>query len=994
MKFRAYTMMVVLVLGLVLASMSTILLYATERDRSEGRQQQRNVAALYAAEAGVAVGIEQVRVALAQSLLAPDLDAVEIAAKALATNAVPGVSFAPADGGLFDISFYDFATNTTSSTQLVSGLQSITVGPNKGLKAEQSPVQVLVTASFENALATLADAIRVDLIPIFQFALFFDGDLETLTPAPMSINGRVHANGDLWMSNGGGVDFLSKVTAAGTIHSRSATSSSITVGTAAPNVTRFKTPANSLLAVATGLPRATISAQASYLNTNYGSGDANMLGDSSTGIERLAVPLSLSGGATCTVSSGCGAGRSCVKTRTTDTNGVCMDNIVGRPPVCGDGSSSAFPQSIAVEVIKRPAKGYANSGTGAPYATGAAVGSTDIYTADFGPRPAIARAASPTLPVDTNDLFEVEVPRSVPLLSLTTSDDDAGALNDRMWWKADIFIIDGVWYKRGQTAPVFDPEMVNYVGTPPNPADLNHKFARVLRYSWWWDARENRVYCQAAADKNCVGDGNEYQRGLQIRATDFDAAEFMALLDDATARALLFPGGIIPAQGIVVYLSETYDPKYEDANAKLPRAANVRNFLSFPYLHNHLLATDINVSTPPLPPRTLPSRSVGVTPGRTPYQAGWYPENIWGIHAPAPTHRSLTRPLVNATTLATSQSQLIAAYTNPYPGLGLPFNPSVATTFDCQINGNLNAAQTPASRPASFATPVLKAPCIQAGATPLGAENAVRIVRAQSLPSQGFTFVTDNRLYLHGNINVRNDNNTGSVTNSVNGTTLPTRQDIGGKMAFLADSITILSERFDDRMRQNGHYDGFFKPADDPSLRTFTNAPTRFMPWTSASTAGGPVNFCQLGNEPSESSNTITALATLVNASLLMGDVPACINAGSLNGNESGGVNNFPRFLEDWGVNSSAGDIPLVINGSMVGLFRSERGNSRFPGPTFTNGAFPTLRTGTPYQGDNCTYNPPLRLWSFDGALSLGSDKLPPGTPRVVATDRLRWIRR
>jgi hypothetical protein len=33
-------------------------------------------------------------------------------------------------------------------------------------------------------------------------------------------------------------------------------------------------------------------------------------------------------------------------------------------------------------------------------------------------------------------------------------------------------------------------------------------------------------------------------------------------------------------------------------------------------------------------------------------------------------------------------------------------------------------------------------------------------------------------------------------------------------------------------------------------------------------------------------------------------------------------------------------------------------------------------------------------LWSFDDALLGAVEALPPGTPRVVSTDRLRWIRR
>ena len=84
--------------------------------------------------------------------------------------------------------------------------------------------------------------------------------------------------------------------------------------------------------------------------------------------------------------------------------------------------------------------------------------------------------------------------------------------------------------------------------------------------------------------------------------------------------------------------------------------------------------------------------------------------------------------------------------------------------------------------------PALTAPSIQAGATPLGAENAVRVLRAHSLPSKGITFVIDNRLDPHGDVNVTAANTTGTVSNSVAGTSEKTsagrvaaRIDVSGR---------------------------------------------------------------------------------------------------------------------------------------------------------------------------------------------------------------------
>ena len=111
------------------------------------------------------------------------------------------------------------------------------------------------------------------------------------------------------------------------------------------------------------------------------------------------------------------------------------------------------------------------------------------------------------------------------------------------------------------------------------------------------------------------------------------------------------------------------------------------------------------------------------------------------------------------------------------------------------------------------------------------------------------------------------------------------------------------------------------------------------------------------------------------------------MNTGDLNGNKSGGVNNFPRFAENWS------GVAQLIQGSMVSLFRSEQGNARFVGSGYS-GAFATARLDNVYATTACTYEAPDRKWGFDASLATDVTNLPPGTPRVVALDRIRWIRR
>jgi hypothetical protein len=995
--------MVVVVLGIVLASLAAILLYATGRDRAEGKQQQSSIRSVYAAEAAVAVGIEHLRQLLEQKIApsATDLNNVEAA-----TIATLGSSMSSATFPVLSVKYYDSARNEVSDSPISSSttLATVTDGPNKGLRAQQTPIQVLATARFDNASSSVADAIRVDLIPVFQFAIFFDGDLEAQRPARMSVSGRVHTNGNLYLSNGDRVDFLNTVTVAGKVHSHGASSTSLKVGSGSTGTYFRRLSDGTQREIANNLPRSNAD-QKTYLETTFGIGGG--LQDSTTGAEPLSIPLRISGATPCASDAACGAGRSCVKVRVTDVSGVCTDNATSRPNVCANGSTRAeFAQSLAVELIKRPAADYSAVGTPcirpgepmgcAPYALGFGrddVAQTSPYAADFGVRPALvedgapARAANGT-GADPDDIVELVVPRRVPFVTSAITSDDPGAVVDRLYWKAHIRIIDGVWYRGSSPVPVFNPE-VNAPGTanPEPTTDLNHAFARVLRYAWWWDVRENRVYCESSvANSNCVTNGNEYQRGQQIRATDFDAAAFMALLDRADARGMLVPGGVVPDGGVIVYISETYDPKYEDANSRVARGANVRNFLNFPTTHNHLTVAQLAAAPASLDaafPRRDPVAAFNSNDPATPHELGWFPENIWGYRVQSLRMESLTRPP------AGSADDIARHYANP-----TQTSPVTDNNSSCANPGvEYTTPRRPASRPASFASATFDPPCLQVGAQPLGPENAVRVVRAQSLPSQGFTLVTDNRLYLHGDVNTR-------ANSTVTSGGFQTSQDLSGKISFIADSLTIQSEVYSDRTRQSAagagtvrNFNSFFRRPTDYAAAAFTASTipdkARAVPYSAtAETAdvGEPPNICAVVQNavPSE---------TRINASLLMGDVPACKNAGDTMGNNSGGVNNFPRFVENWT------NVPLVLNGSMVGLFRAERGNSRFlNAQTNAGGTIRRARTGDPWSDmgstNLCDYRPPVRQWTFDDTLLQSIGNLPPGTPRVVATDRLRWVRR
>jgi hypothetical protein len=102
---------------------------------------------------------------------------------------------------------------------------------------------------------------------------------------------------------------------------------------------------------------------------------------------------------------------------------------------------------------------------------------------------------------------------------------------------------------------------------------------------------------------------------------------------------------------------------------------------------------------------------------------------------------------------------------------------------------------------------------------------------------------------------------------------------------------------------------------------------------------------------------------TTVNAAIVSGIVPTSPVGGD--GKYSGGAENFPRFLEDWGSNGRM----FTYYGSMVELFQSNQSVGRW-----TN--------------DSSVYSPPNRQWFFDTNFKI---KPPPGSLMIHSYIKGKW---
>jgi hypothetical protein len=184
------------------------------------------------------------------------------------------------------------------------------------------------------------------------------------------------------------------------------------------------------------------------------------------------------------------------------------------------------------------------------------------------------------------------------------------------------------------------------------------------------------------------------------------------------------------------------------------------------------------------------------------------------------------------------------------------------------------------------------------------AESGIILTNGSQLPPSGLTVVTPDPLYIVGDYNTTLDGSS-FASGSDTSRTRPA--------AIMADAIMVLSKAWN--------------PANSGS---------------------------SLGSRD--------AVNTTVNAAFLAGIVPTG------NGYYSGGVENFPRFLEDWSGKT------FTYNGSMTVLF-----NSRLA-------CAPWLGTGASIG----VYNAPGRNWAFDNNFR-DPRKLPPLTPQVITVTKGKW---
>lgn len=196
----------------------------------------------------------------------------------------------------------------------------------------------------------------------------------------------------------------------------------------------------------------------------------------------------------------------------------------------------------------------------------------------------------------------------------------------------------------------------------------------------------------------------------------------------------------------------------------------------------------------------------------------------------------------------------------------------------------------------------------------------VRLINGTQLPgtynattpanTRGFTVASENAVYIRGNYNATGIATIGTPTPSTD--YLPQNTSAHIPASIAGDAIIILSNNWNDSK-------SFVYPFNLGS-RTSTETTMRF-----AMLAG----------------DTITSL----------NESP---NQGGGDPKMNGGVHNFMRFLENWGTRFN-------YSGSLINMFNSHNNSG-------------------PFKCCNKVYDPPERNWVFDSSF-LDVNRLPPGTP-------------
>lgn len=209
-------MVFVIVLGLLatLSLVGTTSVVTTTTDMKISNNYQSSTQAFYAAEGGAKYGVEKLRQKLKTVLNPSTYDLSSITAPTI-------------NGYNFD----EFSVSKVG----VGSTTEITTGSFTDLTALIQKYEIISTAKHtgnNSSTAKVVQSVEDNLIPLFQFGIFYHDDLEILPGPDMTFSGgRIHSNSNIYLGANNTLSIDSKITSAGNIYSHRKDTGAVTDGT-------------------------------------------------------------------------------------------------------------------------------------------------------------------------------------------------------------------------------------------------------------------------------------------------------------------------------------------------------------------------------------------------------------------------------------------------------------------------------------------------------------------------------------------------------------------------------------------------------------------------------------------------------------------------------------------------------------------------------------------------------------------------------------------
>lgn len=817
-----------------------------------------------------------------------------------------------------DYTFQQNITQTKATETVVMSGQLL-----QGLNALRDEWQIDSTATEKSSgvQVALRRQFYNNRVPIFQFGIFYDDDLEFHPGPRFDFGGRVHANGNLFMMAGTGLYFSSRVSAVGQVVTDVARNGrdwsqwgeNVYIKNGSGTYVKLlhtmgsvvKTPVNGTNVFASNADMPTVYKSANW-TTNKGLFQGNLLAEQT----RLDLPLKIASNI-----SGSNLGYIELIKRGKNVGDLYSNYGVLSPvttAVQDSGITSkeryANKKGIRISLSDSKAKlpGCA-TGTGTAAVTTACGIRLDGAASGDGSDPAIgeARGYQPKTMTDGYQATRINGERfyvsgrqawiKIELVGINTTtglieseDVTEDILSLGVTEAAQTVTVGGITkfainsYGNTDSRSIVKLQRFNMVGVPVTAADTTY----MTSFSGW---NGNVVIAEKdATDATTMLDDGFYDNNAHKKA---------AIVDDSTKSRKVVP---FPIQ-----MFDTREGLYNDDinptdaaiyGNNVPWAgvmsmidldvANLKNFLDGNF--NTLLPTTgtlySNAKSHALRNTDVPQANgwvlyVSDRRGDGDFDGEYDMEDIYG------NNDSTKQPgedVNNNGTLETDFSNEAVRYTGAGNHVSPAYAASVEHSFYRRGVRLINGTNLP------------------------GIYDA-----ADPLNTKGFTVATENGIYVKGNYNATGISTVGNPTASISYNPQDTPAHIPA--SIVADAVMILSNN-----------------------------------WNDAKSFRYPFAL-----------NQRTATETTIRFAMLSGDAKSSFegspNQGGGDPRLTGGVHNFKRFLENWG------GTRLNYAGSLINLYNSHN----------NNGAFKCCAK---------VYSPPTRNWVFDTTF-LDPTRLPPGTP-------------